>query len=231
MLLTATGERLARRPLTELTYVGEARLSPLSVKTVLCEISEDEEQNSEGTVGLVGDATKASDSDTQRRSGGASGTEICGDADKSGGEGRGLEGAGCGLGMERGLGGNRGEGGVVDESSNPREGNAGRGEEDAERTCDSLVICDCCSKGLSEGESKVGVNSDDCFSASPTISVCGFPTGKFSSERVESITECGASPVNSSELGDVREAGRDGRTSCSSLDPAGEAARIDGTGE
>jgi hypothetical protein len=94
----------------------EKRVSPLSVKTELCEISEDEEQNSEGTVGLVGDAIKASDSDTQRRSSGASGTVICGDAGKSGGAGRGLEGAGCGLGTERGLGGNRGEGGGVEES-------------------------------------------------------------------------------------------------------------------
>jgi len=171
-------------------YVGEARVSPLSVRSVLCEISEDEEQNSEGAVGLVGGAIRVSDSGTQRRSGGASGKDIFGDEDKSGGEGRGLEGAGGGLGTERGLGGNRGEGGVVEESSNSREGDAGRREEDAERTCDPWVICDCCENDLSEGRGKVGVDSDDCFSSSPTISVCGFPTGKFSSEQVESTTEC-----------------------------------------
>lgn len=64
LLLTVRGERLARRPLTGMVYdAGEVRVSPLSVKTVLWEISEDEEQNSEGTVGLVGDAIKVSNSD------------------------------------------------------------------------------------------------------------------------------------------------------------------------
>ena len=99
------------------------------MKIVLCEISEDDEQNSEGTVGLVGDAVKVSNSDGKRHSREGSETEICGDADKSGGIGRGLEGAGCKLSTERGLGGNRGVRGACT-SSNPREGKAGRCEED-----------------------------------------------------------------------------------------------------
>ena len=159
------------------------------MKTVLCDISEDEEQSSEGTVGLVGEAIRVSDSDTQRRNGDASGTDICGDADRSGGVGRGPEGAGRGFGTERGLGGNRGERGVG-ESSDPREGDAGRCEEDAERICDSSVLCDCWENDVLEGEGKAGVDRDDFLSASPTISVCDLSTGKFSSEQGESITDC-----------------------------------------
>ncbi|SRR6266702_1428736 len=156
---------------------------------------------------------------------------ICGDADKSGGTGRGLEGAGRELSTERGLGGNRGKRGVGT-SSDPREGDTDRCEEDVgKRTCDSSVIGDRCKNDLSEGAGEGGVDRDECFSVSPTISVCGFPTGKFSSERGEAGTDCGASPVNPSELGDLREADRDGRASCLSLDPAGEVPRSDETGE
>lgn len=44
LLLTVIGKRLARRPLTGMVYdAGEARVSPLSVKAVQCEVSEDEE--------------------------------------------------------------------------------------------------------------------------------------------------------------------------------------------
>jgi hypothetical protein len=227
LLLTKIGERLARRPLTGMVYdADEARVSPLSVKTVLCEISD--EQNSEGTVGLVGDAVKVSDSDGKRHSREASGTEICGDADKSSGMGRGLEGTGRGLSTERGLGGNRGERGAGT-SSNPREGEVGRREEDVgKRPCDFSMMYDSCKNDLSEGEGEGGVDRDECFSASPTISVCGFPTGIFSSERGEEVTDCCASPVNPSELGDLRETGRDDRASSLSLDPE---ARRDGPGE
>jgi len=156
LLFTAIGERLARRPLVGMVYdAGEARFSPLSVKTVLCDISEDEEQRSEGTVGLVGDATKVSTSDAQRSSWEASGTVICGGADKSGGLGRGPEGAGRGLGRERGLGGNRGEHGAG-KFSDLQEGDAGRSEENAERTLNSSAIC--CENDPSEGEGEVGVD-------------------------------------------------------------------------
>lgn len=107
LFLTVIGERLARRPLTGMVYdVGEAGVSPLSVKTVLCESSEDEEQNSEGTVGLVGDAIDVSNSDGRRRSGEASRNAIRGDADKSRGTGIELGGAARALSTERGLGGN-----------------------------------------------------------------------------------------------------------------------------
>lgn len=79
---------------------------------------------------------------------------------------------------------------------------------------------------LSEGAGEGGVGTDE---ASVTMSVCGF-TGKFSSEWEEASTDCCASLVNPSELGDLKEAGRDCITSCSSSNPAGEAARSDGTG-
>jgi hypothetical protein len=82
-------------------------------------------------VGLVGDAIRVSNPDAQRRSGGASGKEICGDADKSGVAGSGLVGAGPGLDTERGLGGNLGERGVGESLDMP-EGDAGRSEEDTE---------------------------------------------------------------------------------------------------
>ena len=231
LLLTMIGEKFARRPLTGMVYdAGEARVSPLSVKTVLCEISEDEEYNSEGTVGLVGDAVKTSKSDGSRYGREMSGTVTCGDADESSGTVRRIEGAGCGLSTEHGLGGNRGECGAGT-SSNPREGEAVRGEEDVgKRPCESSVMCDRWRNELSEGVGKGGVNRDECSSASPTISVCGFPTGK-SSEWGEEGTNCCVSPVKLSELGDLRDGGCDGRASCLSLGAAGEAARRDGTGE
>jgi hypothetical protein len=194
VLLTAIGERLARRPLTGREYdvgeAGEVRVSPLSVKTELCDISEDEEQSSEGTVGLVGDAIRVSNPDAQRLSRGASGKDICGDADKSGGAGSGLVGAGPGLDTERGLGGNLGERGVGESLDTP-EGDAGRSEEDTGGTCFSSVKCDCWEHGdgPSEGRGKDGTDGDDCFSSSPTISVCSSSAGESSSERGESRTE------------------------------------------
>lgn len=191
VLLTAIGEILAPRPLTGREHdAGEVRVSPLSVQTEPCDISEDEEQSSEGTVGLVGDATRVSNPDAQRRSGGASGTEICGDADKSGGAGSGFVGAIPGLGIERGLGCNLGERGVGECLEMP-EGDAGRSEDDTEGTCVSSVRCDCWEHGDDplEGEELDGADSDDCFSASPTISVCEFPAGKSSSEGKESRTK------------------------------------------
>jgi hypothetical protein len=74
--LTATGESLARRPLTG--TIGEVGVSPLSGIVILSEDSEDGEQFNDGNDGLRGDAVNVSDTERRRHGGETSSAETCG---------------------------------------------------------------------------------------------------------------------------------------------------------